>query len=301
MTRKKALEILGLTSGASEKAIKKRYRELMAIIHPDAGGEHNYPYDAADINIAYEYLMKNEDEPEETEVSGKKHGKKSVSKWNAPVNPNAYAEREIYHKVEDSDGTVIGQIVIDEGKYIWTEEEDFSLFLRSLYQCSKQIIFDADPEGIRLQGNDIKLLSELTYLLAQQFVDTEMILSLLAKVVSEDEIYQIPAMLEISGRNTLKKGETIYPSRLQQHKLYVKNTKGKELGYLSFKDDRLYYGIIPLFERRSTRVKMQIHGDDVKRSNGKRYLDVDLYMKIDKEKNQFMVESISLKIEELLR
>ena len=37
MTVREAYRILGLAPGAGEKEIKKRYRQLMMEIHPDAG------------------------------------------------------------------------------------------------------------------------------------------------------------------------------------------------------------------------------------------------------------------------
>lgn len=39
------------------------------------------------------------------------------------------------------------------------------------------------------------------------------------------------------------------------HKLYLKNQSGKELGSLSFSDDRLYYVVVPLFEQKRVQIK----------------------------------------------
>ncbi len=57
-------------------------------------------------------------------------------RWNAPLSPGAYAEREIYTEVEDVHGNPIGEAVIDCGKFFWSEDEEFPLFLKSLFQCS---------------------------------------------------------------------------------------------------------------------------------------------------------------------
>lgn len=50
-------------------------------------------------------------------------------------------------------------------------------------------------------------------------------------------------------------GSTLYPAGVSNHRLYLRNKSGQIIGYLSFKDDRLYYVIIPLLEQNKAQVK----------------------------------------------
>ena len=303
--------------------VKRRYRHLMRMTHPDNRADHNYPYQAHEINAAYDMILSyreqedttsqmtasETDPPEKRREDGKRQGRRDI-RWNAPQNPNAYIARPIYHMVEDADGYPIGEAVVDQGRYVWTADEDFALFLKSLLYSSRRIIEEADARSRRERSGDMRLLSEITYLLAQQYVDSDMVLSLLSSESSSDQredigrqIYSVDAMLEIGDRKriSLEAGQILYPARMSGHKLYVRDQKKRELGYLSFKDDRLYYGIIPLFERRVVLVKLLLDDPTVHRQNGRRYLDIRLYLKKTPEDKVRMIDSINLKIDQLLR
>ena len=53
-------------------------------------------------------------------------------------------------------------------------DEDFRLFLRSIYECSEELLNRIDEETGRVHDSEYKIIyqAELAYLLAQQFTAT---------------------------------------------------------------------------------------------------------------------------------
>ncbi len=339
MTEHEACKILGVSPEAGQEAIKKRYRELMRRVHPDAGGRQEEEerqgrrhLRAQEINRAYSLLKGRAPQADGTagrQGDGRGQGKPAERNespaWDAPVNIHAYREREVLQYAEGHGGEVLGSFCISRGRYLWTVEEDFPLFLLSMYRCSKQILEEEDAvrpqhaaravfgvwetDSVRdpspsrpglSAGLRSRVQAELAYLLAQQFIDGTALLGELAKERTEDaagrEIYFMPAMLERSGRTAAKSGEVLYPSRIQKHRLYLKNREGRELGYLSFADDRLYYVVIPMLEQRSAQVKIRA----AEKPEGKRYQNLELWLRLAGKQNGGMPENLNLQIEKLL-
>lgn len=300
MTAILAYKILGVTKNVSMDDLKKKYRMLMMLTHPDVNIDHDYPYEAADINTAYEYLLENHMWQENADAE--KTNNQEI-KWSAPENINAFVRRDIYQRVEDSLGNVLGDIVIDSGKYVWIHDEEFPLFQKSIYECAKKVIGEYCANKRKSSDENPEVMAKLAYLLAQQFVDARSVLELLATVERENEsIYHIDAMLEVNdNRVKISKEDLLIPYKLKNHRLYLSNKTGNELGYVSFRDDRLYYGIIPLFERRSAQIKIKVKDSVIKRSMGKYYYEIDMWIKLIPEPVTYMLESINMQIETLLQ
>ena len=294
MNTKTAIKILGINEDASFDEIRRQYRKLMIMTHPDMMTENDYPYDAGDINAAYEYLNNNFKKivcKENSEVF-------KVSLWNAPLNENAYEEREILEYAEDSYGEIHGTISIARGKYNWTEDEDFSLFLLSIYNCCKEIIERSEIKKGKIYIDEKKeiLLKEIAYLLAGQYVNPY----IMTEKYKKGDVYIIPSMLEYTGTKYAKMDEAIYPKGIKNHRLYLQNSNNEELGYLSFKDDRLYYCLIPSFESRRVVVKLRVSTDRVKKTGMRFYSDVELKMMFKDEEPGTIIDSINIRIDNLL-
>ena len=332
MTKAMAYKILGITPGTDFTEIKKKYRQLMHRVHPDAEAFSTRAYDftAQEINEAYDFLRKNRTDSFSGQVtknttSGRKQHGKAVyhqsyrdentttgstakqMKWNAPLNENAYTKRTIYHYAEDADGGIIGSFPAATGKYLWILEEDFPLFLKSMFECSKHLLDEVDTQ-IRRENvcpKRLKFQAELSYLLAQQFIDVTSTLKqlLTPEVLPDADIYSIASMLELAAdAPVLCSGTTLYPSHIRNHRLFLTTKSGKNAGYVSFRDDRLYYIIIPLFEQKRAQVKIEISAaQDRKRSRPAwKYKNLDFLIKIPHNNAGTFPENINLQIEGLL-
>lgn len=314
--------MLGLTEDADRAEIKSRYRQLMHKLHPDSRSEEkeNYPYSAREINEAYGILVKGkgakdsfirrtkESTTSKAEWEAKRQHRQKKN-WNAPENPHAYCIRNIYQYVEDADGAVIGEFVITEGKYLWTIEEDFPLFLKSIFACSNRLLqeIEAKLEKSVREEERLKVQAELTYLLAQQFIDAPEILGHFSepgrKKEAEDEIFYFAAMLELMDTvHDMRAGTPLFPAALKQHRLFLKKQSGEAAGYLSLKDDRLYYILVPLLEQKRAMVKIQVAAkqDRANMRGRKRYKNLDFWIKVPRKYAGTFPESIGLQIENLL-
>lgn len=308
-----AHEILGTTPGQSLSDIKKAYREIIKKVHPDEIGNNisGFNFSAMDVNIAYETVLKNINFKLDSNANNR-----DKSYWKAAENSNAYCQREIFHNAEDSEGNVIGVISIGFGKYVWCEDEEFSLFMKSVMSCSKEILDDID-RGMKREINEndrIIYRAELTYLLTTQFIDSRDILSKYASlhIKNNETHYKLSAMLEYDSNlsyqeiNNLKSGiSQIIPDCLSNHRLFLKNEKGKAIGYMSLPDDRLYYAVIPLFEQRVVQMKAAVDNNNTYSLNRKnkirgKYIPFELTLRFVADVNVFAIESINMNIEELI-
>ena len=84
---------------------------------------------------------------------------------------------------------------------------------------------------------------------------------------------------------------------------YLKDADGEELGYLSFRDDRMYYIVIPLFEQRRVRVRIQVSDAPASQGKGRNasfYQNLDLCIRLDLSQQQHLPENLNLRIAKIL-
>lgn len=303
MTIYEALEILGLDEGASREEIKSKYRKLLHKYHPDSGvtedKEEEYHKKTVKINEAYEILSKRKPGTVHKRKA-KTEPKEDFGVWKAPLLENAYEAREILQPVEDSEGNELANITVAKGKFYWTKDEDFKLFLLSIYNLSKSLLDLVDDKLRREERiNKTVYQAELAYILARQFInDTDAIRFVLGEgSVSDDGtiVYRIRGMLEKNKfARTLGKSEFLYPEKIVNHRLYLKDKAGKSLGYLSFNDDRLYYIIVPMFEARKVQVMVMQNGESNK------ITDLLVWIKVSAQEEHSIEPDYNDKIKRLL-
>ncbi len=314
MTREEACRILGVSPGAAPDQIKRKYRQLMHRLHPDVGPSEEDLHLAWQVNAAYALLKRTWPAGDASQAGpDAASGISRHSAWDAPVNSHAYRERDILCYAEDSEGEVIGTFTAARGRYFWTTEEDFPLFLRSIYLCGKELLDEVDASlGRASSFCRSRFHADLTYLLAQQYIDASSLLKELAARTTSDregqEIYYFPAMLETKGKGlpglpgSLPADAPLFPSGVRDRRLYLKDISGQEAGYLSFSDDRLYYVLVPLFEQRQVLVRLRAAGENAshnKRNAGYRRLHLWLKFKKEEDKSR-LPESLNLQISQLL-
>ena len=308
MNKSQARKILGLDGSEDKREIKKKYRKLMHEHHPDNSNSDDSKL-AAKINTAYELIMKNYADSASNSGNQSNKSNRGATKrtarpkhkpWSARENKNAFCARPILHEVEDFEGNNLGTIEIARGKYIWTKDEEFTMFLKSIYETSKELLDNARP-SLFFELPEIikqKYLADITYLLTGQFIDSTLTLNELALV--EADSYKVNAMVELEPGATLPKpGSMLYPAGVSNHRLFLRNKVGEIIGYLSFKDDRLYYVVIPLFEQKKAQVKMVVADDIQKTRRGNKYVDLDLWIRILPTETS-AVESTNNQIQALL-
>ncbi|MBQ9032387.1 MAG: DnaJ domain-containing protein [Parasporobacterium sp.] len=328
MTIQEARRILSVAETADRNSVKKKYRQLMHLVHPDALGEKepDYEFGAHEINAAYEFLIRFGTFPEaDAEGSAENAGgpgtfgrsdttggtgafsrsdnvgrpgasgtsdtfgrSQAAARWKAPVNQQAFTEREIF----------LDHLCVATGKYYLTGDEEFRMFLLSIYRCSRKILESFSDAVIR------KYQGEAAYLLSQQFIDRKSVLDRY-EISGEagGTIYYFPAMLETEGRRCqLAEGAVLYPGSVRNHRLYLNSRTGRELGYLSFDDDRIYYALVPLFEQRRVQVKIRVAGSTLGNNNKRavKVRTVDLWVRMAEQEFSNVALTISGQIEALL-
>lgn len=362
MTHSEAYRIMGLPEDADMDLIRKRYRELMLLVHPDARQnqalqtrrqrsgkslssfvnakrmDHEDLPDARMINLAYSTLQRSRSNalhksPKEKQEEGRKRNsgrqggpaglsRQSTGKWDAPCNPSAYCERNIYCHAEDMEGNPLGIFPVAKGKYLWTLDEDFSLFQKSLLHCAIGLLGGKGTGLSALAGSPglMQAVTSLSFLLAQQFTDSMSMLRALAVNVTppdgtdadsgtKAETWVLPAMLEYDRdamtrrADLLGEGVLLYPAELRAHRLFLKNKLGHILGYLSFQDDRLYYVVIPLFEQKAVRVRIRTAGMPTLHGRGKNRTacqKLELFLQKSPSGAGTLPENLNLQIEGIL-
>ena len=261
-----AYKILAVPQSADIKVIKKKYKKLMLKVHPDLlkSGKNTYQYSAQEINEAYSIIIKNLSD------------NKMSDYFNNSSNDNYSSEYTYYEEYY----------------------QDYNTY------ASDGSNWDA-PVNDNVYTSRAVIKAQLAYLLAQQYIDATYTLNELITPVKQNnaQIFYIDSMLEMPANAPfLRAGMTLYPQSLKNHRLYLKTKSGNAAGYISFRDDRLYYIIIPLLEQKRAQVKVQIAARQDKNNtrHNVKYKNLDFWIRISDNNSGTFPESINMQIEEIL-
>lgn len=125
--------------------------------------------------------------------------------------------------------------------------------------------------------------------------------NILTSIDDAANVFYVGAMLEMSPESGfIKAGMKLFPAGIKKHRLYLMTRSGKEAGYISFKDDRLYYVLIPILEQKRAMVKIEVSSKQDRHNTmgEKKYKNIDLWVKIGNDAT--FPENINMRIEDLL-
>lgn len=125
--------------------------------------------------------------------------------------------------------------------------------------------------------------------------------NILTSIDDAANVFYVGAMLEMLPESGfIKAGMKLFPAGIKKHRLYLMTRSGKEAGYISFKDDRLYYVLIPILEQKRAMVKIEVSSKQDRHNTmgEKKYKNIDLWVKIGNDAT--FPENINMRIEDLL-
>ncbi len=238
-----AYRILGASRNDDENTIKKKYKRLLFIHHPDAKSHRGESSDdgmVTKVIEAYKVVRENL----------KFEADQSVDlEWEATINEEAFCERAVYvqYRIYDDEDLPLSKVA--EGKYVWDPDlEDFPLFAKSVLEAAKDAVSGAG----RTSSTD--LLMEVFHFMMQEYVlPTDAARKTGEPLGETDDIteYQFTGYIKSNfSRRTdvFHEGEPV-DIYLSDNRAAAQNpVTGVFLGDISFDDDALYYVILPLLE-----------------------------------------------------
>ncbi len=273
-----AYRILGAARNDDENTIKKKYKRLLFLHHPDSKrhrGENPDDTMAMRIIEAYKVIRQSSDsEYDQT---------KDDWDFEAAVNEKAFSNRNVYvqYRIYDDEDLPLSKVA--EGKYIWDPDlEDFPFFTKSVFEAAK----DAIEESSKVVLQDI--LMEVFHLMMQEYVfpaDAARKLGELIQETTDSEKYQFYGYIKEDRKNksvVFHDGEPVEVF-LSENKAVVHNPiTGMFLGEISFDDDALYYVVLPLLEEPNVEVSAQMKRL-IKTGRNKNSIMISISLNIPKE------------------
>lgn len=303
MIVREAQNILGVTRQEDDRAVKTKFRKLMALYHPDAAGAESPEVlrRAQLINEAYSILCKRA-EAGKTGLREKTDSREEQG-WKGKIIENAFAERVIYRSLLLWEEQEKSYERAAKGKYEWDPDlEEFDCLLKSVNQAAVELLENAErqngfcrEDGSGWQEARFTYQARLFHLLARQFIRPVSCLHKLARPEEIDgqgrAVYRFRGFLGCKGSGrardamvSLKKGDLLKVVSLRDNRMMISREDGTPLGHLSLAEDRWYYVVIPILESRLAQVKFIVADVEInkKRRPYQARVNVDLFLRMEK-------------------
>ncbi len=248
-----AYRILGASRSDDENSIKKKYKRLLFLHHPDSKSHRGDASDDEMITKVIEaYKVVRENLEIETDSS-------DDWDWEAAINTDAFCDRAVYvqYRIYDDEDLPLSKVA--EGKYIWDPDlEDFPFFAKSVLEAAKDVVSSAE----KMLSTDI--LMEVFHLMMQEYVlpaDAARKIGELVNTRDDIEEYQFTGYIKNDSRRRAEvfhEGEPV-DVYLSDNRAVAQNPVTRVfLGDISFDDDALYYVILPLLEEPEVKISAQM-------------------------------------------
>ncbi len=252
MTLTQAYKVLGVSNEDDDRDIKKKYKRLLVLYHPDSNSGKKVTVQDEDkirqIIEAYKIIRDAKWDPAED---------KELYTWEAVENHSASSKRNVYIQIRIYDDEELPLSNMGRGRYVWDPDlEEFPLFTKSVLEACKDLM--AEKNVIP----DAALLKRVFHLMMQEYILPADCARKLGKLVSKEAEYEKYVFYGyIAGRDSvhsIKEGEPISLFLMEDKAIARNMVTGKDLGFLSFDEDSLYYVLLPLLEDESTEYNAQI-------------------------------------------
>ncbi|WP_029324247.1 DnaJ domain-containing protein [Butyrivibrio sp. AE3004] len=243
MTLKEAYKILGASRSDADREIKKKYKKLLFLYHPDSapGKERDFRDDNKIRQVIEAYRKIRESE-------GENYIEKYEFSWDAFENNNAFSERNIYVQFRIYDEALpISKMA--RGRFIWDPDmEEFALFSKSVLESCKEVMtyYQVVPDPERVKN--------IFHLMMQEYVLPADAARKVGNKVRDDgdkEVFQFTGFISDDGKGRAAAISTDTPVNIflrEDRAVAEEMVSGRILGKVSFDEDALYYVVLPLLD-----------------------------------------------------
>lgn len=306
-----AIQILSVAQTDTIDDIRRKYRKLIAMVHPDQALYHKQKsaYTVSEIQEAYNFIKK---EYAKNKLS---HLKKSPVSSQVQVTNNTACYhgsetdspcfvRPIFTYYSSDEATETMYYEVTKGRYLWDpQKEPFALYLASIRSLTDTLLNNlgnTSPNSPISDPTDIALRSKLFHLLSQEYILPEQLLPVLFPSIAKDEthtIYKLKGYLRLSkGNRTFPAGTALYPLQMKEQQILLCDRSQRFLGPLSFADDAACLSVLPLLKEKKAQIKILVE----KTSAKKRTIDLSIMLRVESSLNRTHPPSHGTQISQLL-